>query len=466
METPVKNWLIFVLCALLTSIATAQTQPAAQDGKGPGDVAREQDASKRPKNPCPPNVPCGDVSSQSQLTASLQDDRERMYRAQIQMLLDRRAFADLDQEADSVRASQERLGGGVWKLYVLFEVVAMAMTNGNNRVPGQLWLQRIALLQDWVAANPSSITARVALAYTWHGYAWAARGGGYANTVPDGAWKLFETRIAQAYSTLLEADKLPAKCPHWYLVMLLVARDMGWSKDQMRALFERAVAFEPSYYIYYREYASDLLPKWGGEPGEAEAFAEESYNRIGGRQGAFIYFEIATVLYCLCPDNPQPTLSWPVLQEGFAEVEEQYGDTLLKLNRFAMLAYLYQDREVASRVFARLGDNWEPTVWVRRAIFDQARAWAGPVNPSEVPGGPIAAPAKTRPPTVFLLKNGEKLEARRYTITGGSLHLTVDGKPRIIPLTDLDLNATLAANHERGVNLRIPTNPNEVVMGF
>jgi hypothetical protein len=84
----------------------------------------------------------------------------------------------------------------------------------------------------------------------------------------------------------------------------------------------------------------------------------------------------------------------------------------------------------------------------------------------EVPGGPSAPPAKPRPSTVFVLKNGEKLEARRYTITGGSLHITADGKLRVIPLTELDLKATLAVDHERGVNLRIPTNPNEIVMGF
>lgn len=336
MGIPVKHWLVFVLCALLSSIATAQTQPAAQEGKRLGDIAREQDASTHVKKPCPPNMPCNELSSPSQFSPSEQDNRDRVYRAQIQALLGQRAFAELDQEADSIRASQERLGGGVWKLYVFYEVVAMAET--SNSIPGQLRLRRIALLQDWVAANPSSVTARVALADAYQGYAWAARGNGYSYTVSDAGWKLFETRIAQAYSMLLEADKLPAKCPHWYLVMLLVARDMGWSKEQMRALFERAVAFEPSYYIYYREYVSDLLPKWGGEPGEAEAFAEESYNRIGGPQGAFVYFEIATVLYCLCPDNPQPTLSWPVLQEGFGEMEEQYGATLLKLNRFAMLA--------------------------------------------------------------------------------------------------------------------------------
>jgi hypothetical protein len=381
----IKNWLVFVLCALLTSSCRpplssgATAQAAAQEGKSLGEVARELNGSKQLKNPCPPNMPCDGLSS-PQLFQSQQDGGERVYRGEIQALLGRRAFSELDQAADSARASKERLGGGVWKLYVFYQVAAMAGPD-PELIIDQLWLQRIALLQDWVAANPSSITARVALAYAYQGYAWAARGGGYSDTVPDAAWGLFETRIAQAYSTLLEADKLPAKCPHWYLVMLLVARDMNWNKDQMRALFESAVAFEPSYYIYYREYVMDLLPKWGGEPGEAEAFAEESYKRIGGPQGAFVYFEIATVLYCLCNDNPQPTLSWPVLQEGFAEIEEKYGATLLKLNRFAMLAYLYHDREVANRILTRVGDNWEPKVWVNRATFDLARSWAGLANP-------------------------------------------------------------------------------------
>jgi len=84
----------------------------------------------------------------------------------------------------------------------------------------------------------------------------------------------------------------------------------------------------------------------------------------------------------------------------------------------------------------------------------------------EIPAGPSTPLAKPRQPTVFVLKAGERIEIRRYTILGGLLRLTVDGKQRSIPLTDLDLKASTAANRERGINLRIPTNPNEVVMGF
>ena len=91
-----------------------------------------------------------------------------------------------------------------------------------------------------------------------------------------------------------------------------------------------------------------------------------------------------------------------------------------------------------------------------------------PVNAKliEIPAGPITPQAKPRQPTVFVLKAGERIEVRRYTILGGLLHLAVDGKQRTIPLTDIDLKASTAANQERGINLRIPTNPNEVVMGF
>jgi len=84
----------------------------------------------------------------------------------------------------------------------------------------------------------------------------------------------------------------------------------------------------------------------------------------------------------------------------------------------------------------------------------------------EVPSGPATQPAKPRQPTVFVFKSGERIEIRRYTILGGSLRLMADGKPRTIALTELDLKASTAANQERGINLRIPTNPNEVVMGF
>src|SRR5262249_6582802 len=110
----------------------------------------------------------------------------------------------------------------------------------------------------------------------------------------------------------------------------------------------------------------------------AEAFADESYRRIGGRQGAFVYFEIASVIYCMCYEEAaKPSLSWETLKQGFAEVEERYGMTVSKLNRYALLAYLYRDREIARSTLTRINDRWDAALWRKVDSFNAVRNWAG-----------------------------------------------------------------------------------------
>jgi hypothetical protein len=186
----------------------------------------------------------------------------------------------------------------------------------------------------------------------------------------------------KALKTLTDADaELSEKCPHWYFVMLEIARDQGWDKKRTRVLLDRAIALEPGYYHSYREYANNLLPKWHGGPGEAEAFTQEISHRVGSTQGAFVYFELATVLYCGCNGEIHPTLSWSVIKDGFAQMDQRYVATPLKLNRFAMLAYLYRDRETAKSVLMRIGDQWDPSLWHKLDTFNAVRKWAGLPTP-------------------------------------------------------------------------------------
>lgn len=70
------------------------------------------------------------------------------------------------------------------------------------------------------------------------------------------------------------------------------------------------------------------------------------------------------------------------------------------------------------------------------------------------------------PPTVFILANGERLESRRFVLTASLLSVSIDREHRNLPLASLDLNATVAANRERGIDLRIPDDRNEISLGF
>src|SRR5271157_5794866 len=76
------------------------------------------------------------------------------------------------------------------------------------------------------------------------------------------------------------------------------------------------------------------------------------------------------------------------------------------------------------------------------------------------------ATSKPDPPTLFVFANGERLEARRYMLTADSLRVEIGRQQRTISLDKLDLDATIAANRERGIDLKIPTDRNHIFLSF
>jgi len=90
-----------------------------------------------------------------------------------------------------------------------------------------------------------------------------------------------------------------------------------------------------------------------------------------------------------------------------------------------------------------------------------------PIKPKliEVPTSRNATAAKVLP-TVFILTDGEQVESRRFLLTANNLSVSIDRHERIIPIEMLNLDATVAANRKRGVDLRIPSDPNEISLSF
>jgi hypothetical protein len=86
----------------------------------------------------------------------------------------------------------------------------------------------------------------------------------------------------------------------------------------------------------------------------------------------------------------------------------------------------------------------------------------------EVPASANRMTVKLSPPAVFIfvLRNGDRLEAQRFLLGANTLSISVNREQRSIPLDTLDIDATLAANRERGIDLRIPTDTNEISLSF
>lgn len=84
----------------------------------------------------------------------------------------------------------------------------------------------------------------------------------------------------------------------------------------------------------------------------------------------------------------------------------------------------------------------------------------------DVPQARNSAPVKPSPKTIFVMANGERFESDNYTLDASSLRVAVDGQMRSIPLSALNVNATITANHERGIDLKIPKSRSELVIAF
>ena len=303
------------------------------------------------------------------------------YRTAIAQLLKQEKFAELDCLADAARASKARFPGGAWKLRNIY----IGLDSPQPGHPTQDdWQRHMELVQTWGQRNPNSVTAIIALAESYASYAWDARGDGFANSVSESGWKLFGERMEKAKAILDKNSALAAKCPDWYIAMQKIAQGQSWELPQTTALFEQAAKFEPEYSYYYRIYASNLLPKWSGQDGDAARFAEGVANRVGGAAGDILYFQIAEVIACGCQEPEFNHFSWPRIQRGFTALEKKYGVSMFLVNSFALMAVNSQDWVAADAAFKRIGDNWSEEKWTTEAWFKQNRDTATQAAPMQI----------------------------------------------------------------------------------
>jgi len=73
---------------------------------------------------------------------------------------------------------------------------------------------------------------------------------------------------------------------------------------------------------------------------------------------------------------------------------------------------------------------------------------------------PSADPVTSQPSTVLVFKDGHQLEVGNYAIVGTTLYDLSEGHSKKVQLADLDLNATLKENDQRGVEFQLPAGTN------
>jgi hypothetical protein len=98
----------------------------------------------------------------------------------------------------------------------------------------------------------------------------------------------------------------------------------------------------------------------------------------------------------------------------------------------------------------------QPPVQSYRSAADDAEAAVTAPRPPVVPEQTVPLrEAKPAQPTVLVFRDGHQQEVTNYAIMGQTVYV-LDDRIQKIPLTNLDVSATVKANDDRGLEFKIP----------
>ena len=137
------------------------------------------------------------------------------------------------------------------------------------------WEEHELLLQGWQKREPNSHLAASFLGVFYTEYAWHARGGGFANTVPEERWNLFADRLHKAQPMLKKAYEMSPNDNMAASSMISVCMGLNLPRSEMEQWFERAIAPNPDDLQPYKAKLQYLQPRWHGTVQEMLEFVQE-----------------------------------------------------------------------------------------------------------------------------------------------------------------------------------------------
>jgi hypothetical protein len=288
----------------------------------------------------------------------------------------RERFSELEGMATGFRHDKSCTVEGTSKLELFYEAFSKGLGDRPSPETERAYQAAFDLMDKWAREFPNSVTERTAEAGVWTDYAWIARGKGYANTVTDDGWRLYDERIKRAYGLLEKKPLPPAEdCPQRYAALLTVGMAQSWDRKDYDDIFSEGVALDPVYYALYRQKAIYLLPRWHGGPGDWQRFAGESVRLTPKSEGMSAYAVVASATQRYGEWNyfEESGIEWPKMKQGYADLLKQYPDSSRILNRYAMYAVMANDREAARPLLGRIGENPCMSVWKERPYYDYCR---------------------------------------------------------------------------------------------
>ena len=285
-------------------------------------------------------------------------------------------FDELESIADQVRKNDVHYADGRMKLEFLYNGL-----EAGRKASDEEYKAHLDDIRLWIKEKPNSATAAAALVSNLNGWAWKARGSGYAHSVSSAQFGEFTKRLKEANQALEEGRKLSKQCPHLYVGGQTVGLGQSWAKAKYDAFVSEGIKKFPTYYEIYFRKAYFLQPRWYGEDNEWVQYASRTADSSGGAAGGATGDKLfARIVWAV--DNYNfynnifsefSELKWSKVKSGFEALKKEYPDNLSVASEFCKLAWCAKDEKTAKSLMTYLGKRCDISVWKKKARFLEAR---------------------------------------------------------------------------------------------
>jgi ankyrin repeat protein len=236
-----------------------------------------------------------------------------------------------------------------------------------DSIPGKdddfaAWSRQVeALVEEWKRAFPASPSPWIIHAGLEVRRAWHIRGNDVAANVDPAAWPSFEQHLHIAEQALVRAEAMTPRDVHVYAGWLSVAMGLSYEPVRLREVFENGMALDPMYFELHQRMAINLLPRWGGAPGEVERLAADVADRIGGEEGDMQYARIARYDYRYvgaAEFGLERRYDWARVRRGYRLLQERYPTIPRFLAQEVQIAAAVGDAAAASEALSRFTPAW------------------------------------------------------------------------------------------------------------
>ena len=231
-------------------------------------------------------------------------------------------------------------------------------------------------IRRWSDRIPRSRHASIVEALYWRGYAWYARGSGYANAVSEKGWELYRERTALAVRALEEGREYAGVNPFWQSVNIYLAWDQNRPLAEIWALYADAVRRDPWFPSSYFAMAYRMTPRWGGNIVEYRKFVEDAVKRTTATDGATMYAR----LYAVYADTEYYDqkfadlgIPWSKMKTGFEDLIARYP-TPRNVNLYARFACQANDKQAFLKLLPKLTPkDLRPDEWTSGYNLDNCK---------------------------------------------------------------------------------------------